>query len=597
MAQDEIKNTDDEVPTSSPTVVPNISPARLQVIIAGLWLSIFMSAIDGTIITTGLVKISSDFNALGQAAWLVTTYLLTYNAFLMIVAKLSDVWGLKSILIFCNAFFLIWSMACGASQSMTQLIVFRALQGIGGSGLYSLVFVTLMQLITPDKLGFYSGIISSVFAVANLLGPILGGVISDHTTWRWIFFINGPIVSTALVLLFFSMPGKADGKSNMDRLRNFDFIGGTLSVCWPIPLLFALQEGGANYAWSSGVIIGTLVAGIVGFFLFGCFEAWITFRTKKEAIFPVRFLTNPAMILLLLSQGLQGMPFYVSVIQLPQRFQAVNHTSAERAGILLLPLTLLTPVGSMIGGIVMGRRLHAEYILVISAAVVSIGIGLLSSLPTSMAFPIATYGYEIITGFGLGLGSPPYYYLLPITVAEKDISVATGALNMMRTLGGCVAVAICSALNHSSLRQHLPTFLTPEQVSAVEASNTAMQALPRALQLKVAQVFGESFNRQMKVMLAFTCLNVLATIALVIVRKRRGILGAVPVRREENEFMKREKAKSIDGEKRADSEKANKTQNVTLSKETAEESARQVDEISIARDSGEGEGAAKEFKV
>jgi MFS family permease len=218
----------------------------------------------------------------------------------MLTAKFSDVWGLKNVMLTCNAIFLIFSMACGGSQSMVQMIVFRALQGIGGSGCYSLTFVAIMKLITPEKMGFYSGIISSVFALANLLGPILGGVIVDNTTWRWIFFINGPIVATALVLLFTSMPGLKDGKSNKDRVRSFDFLGGILSVCWPVPLLFALQEGGAHYEWDGGVIIGTLTTGLALFLIFGAYEAWITYQTIGEAVFPFRFITNPSMALLML---------------------------------------------------------------------------------------------------------------------------------------------------------------------------------------------------------------------------------------------------------------------------------------------------------
>ncbi|KAG9196406.1 hypothetical protein G6011_01527 [Alternaria panax] len=170
--------------TSSIPLVPKISSKRLHIVIAGLWLCLFLSALDTTIVTTALIKISSDFDALEQAAWLITAYLLTYNS------KVSDIWGLKSLLLLCASVFLIFSMACGGAQTMTQLIVFRAFQGIGGSGLYSLTFVSIMKMIVPEKIGFYSGIVSSVFALENLLGPLLGGVIVDRTTWRWIFFMK-----------------------------------------------------------------------------------------------------------------------------------------------------------------------------------------------------------------------------------------------------------------------------------------------------------------------------------------------------------------------------------------------------------------------
>ncbi|KAF2280872.1 MFS general substrate transporter [Westerdykella ornata] len=492
-----------------------------------LWLSLFISALDTTIITTSLIKISSSFDALERGAWLITTYLLTYNAFIMISANMSDIFGLKFALVACCICFLIFSLACGGAQTMVQLIVFRAFQGIGGSGLYSLVFVAIIKLITPEKASFYSGVISSCFAIANTLGPVLGGVISDRSSWRWIFFMNGPIVGTALVILFFSMPGLGDGESKIERLRGFDAIGGVLSVCWPIPLIFALQEGGVRYAWSSAIILGTLIAGLAGLLIFGIYEAWIPFRTKKDAVFPIKFFTNPSMVLLLLCMFLLGMPFYVAVIQLPQRFQAVNGTSAERAGILLLPVTLMTPFGAMLGGLLMGRKIAAEYLLILSTGIASVGIGLLSSLPTSVGFWPGTYAYEIITGLGLGLASPVYYFLLYTSVEDKDIAVGTGALNMLRTLGGCVAVAICSAIHNTILDDRLPSIL-PSSQSALIENFDRLDNLPPGVKTQLGEIFGHSYNRQFQAILGFSLLNFVVAIGLAVVRKRMGIFGIGP---------------------------------------------------------------------
>jgi len=335
------------------------------------------------------------------------------------------------------------------------------------------------------------------------------------------------------------MPGLSDGKSNRERMRGFDIVGGILSVCWPVPLLFALQEGGAAYPWSSGVIIGPLVAGVIAFLLFGSWETWISFKTTRDAIFPVRFITNPAMGLLLLSMLLLGMPFYAAVVQLPQRFQSVNFTSAERSGILLLPITLLTPVGAMSAGLAIGKKVTAEIALIFGTAVVSIGVGLLSSLPTGSHFCNATYGYEIITGLGLGLATPPYFMLLHSACEEKDVSVATGALNMARTLGGCIAIAVCSALHHSVLRSKLPAFLTSDQIKAVEETSAYIAKMPADVKEDIGRVFGKSYNRQFQVMLGFACLNVVVAFALALVRKKKGIYGVMPVRTVENEFMKK----------------------------------------------------------
>ncbi|CAO2648981.1 Nn.00g099300.m01.CDS01 [Neocucurbitaria sp. VM-36] len=547
MAEDREATTTGEATPTAASAIPNISPAKLHTIIAGLWLCLFISALDTTIVTTALIKISSGFNALEQGSWLVTAYLLTYNSFLMMTAKLSDIWGLKNLMLSCAVLFLIFSMACGGAQTMVQLIVFRAFQGIGGSGLYSLSFVAIMKLISPEKLGFYAGIISSVFAMANLLGPLFGGIISDRTTWRWIFFINGPIVSIAIGLLFFSMPTLKDGKTNSERIRSLDGIGGLLSVCWPISLIFALQEAGGSHSWSSGVIVGTLVTGVGVLVVFVLYEIWVTYRTKKEPIFPIHLLRNPAMALILLSMFLLGMPFYVIFVQLPQRFQVVNFTSAERAGILLLPATLVSPVGAMIASLA-AKMVPVEFVLILATAVVCTGIGLLSSLPTYSHLWPGVYGYEIITGLGLGLASPPYFMLVATSIPERDIAVGTGALNMVRTLGGAVAVAICTAIHREYLNDKLPDFLSPEQVIAVQGSSSSIAQMPEDVRNRIGSSFGGSYNRQFQIMLAFTGLNFLIAILLALVRKRMGLFNAQPDRKEDNEFMKAAQKRSSDEE-------------------------------------------------
>ncbi|KAL1610971.1 hypothetical protein SLS59_000608 [Nothophoma quercina] len=381
-------------------------------------------------------------------------------------------------------------------------------------------------------------------------------------------------------LMFFSMPTLKDGKSNAERIRGLDGIGGILSICWPIPLIFALQEAGVSHPWSSGVIIGTLVAGIVLFFLFGFYETWITYRTKTEPIFPIRFLCNPSMALILLSMFLLGMPFYVIFVQLPQRFQMVNFTTAERAGILLLPCTLVSPVGAMAAGLA-AKRIATEYVLILAAAIVCIGTGLMGSLPTHSHLWTGIYGYEVIVGLGLGLASPPYFMLLATSIAEKDISVGTGALNMMRTLGGCVAVAICTAVHREYTTDRLTVYLSPDQIAAVQTSSAALAQMPDTLKNEVAEVFGESYNRQFLIMLAFTGLNVLVTVLLVVVRKRAGVFGVMVERKEENEFFKTA-GKATDEEQ----EPAKENEKEEIGVQTTQ-SADESDEILAAQITGE----------
>jgi len=349
---------------------------------------------------------------------------------------------------------------------------------------------------------------------------------------------SGPIIVVAIGLLILSMPTPRDATSSKQGLRGFDWIGGTLSVCWPIPLIFALQEGGIHYEWSSGTIIGTLATAAILLSLFSLYEAWASYKTKVDVIFPARFITDPQSALLLFSMFLLGMPFSVMFIQLPQRFQGVNFTSAERAGILLLPVSLLTPVGAMVGGALNARKVPAEYLLLTGTAVISIGTGLLSSLSVESSISPITYGYEVIIGFGLGLASSPYFIILYTCVEEKDAPVGTGILNMLRTLGGAVAIAVCSALHNTVWRDKSLAFLSPAEIAGAKSSGTSIAQLPQQSRLELGRAFGRSYNKQFKVIMAFTVLNFAVAILLSVVRKRKGAFGKLPIRREENEFMK-----------------------------------------------------------
>lgn len=263
---------------------------------------------------------------------------------------------------------------------------------------------------------------------------------------------------------------------------------------------------------------------------------------------------------------LLGMPFYVIFVQLPQRFQTVNFTTAERAGILLLPCTLVSPVGAMVTGLA-AKKIATEYILILSAAIVCIGTGLMGSLPTHSHLWTGIYGYEVIVGLGLGLAGPPYFMLLATSIAEKDISVGTGALNMMRTLGGCVAVAICTAVHREYTVDRLAGYLSPEQIIAVQTSSAALAQMPEILRNEVAGIFGGSYNRQFLIILSFTVLNLLVTVLLAVIRKRKGVFGKMAERTEENEFFKAAE-KAGDEEKRPASTSEKDTAGVQAAQST-----------------------------
>lgn len=223
-----------------------------------------------------------------------------------------------------------------------------------------------------------------------------------------------------------------------------------------------------------------------------------------------------------------GFSFYPAIILLPQRFQAVNNATPSRAGIQLLTLTLVSPVFSFLAGSLMPhRKPPAEYIILIAASLITLGIGLMSSLPTSMTTPAAIYGYEAIIGAGLGAVMPASYFLLKIHVPEGDIASATGVTNTARTMGGCISVSVCTALLHNSMDTGLAHVLSSAQLSAIKESLASMADLDGEQRRRVMGVFGDAYNRQFRVLVAFALCNVLVAglLVLAIRRKERRKLG------------------------------------------------------------------------
>ncbi|QDS73246.1 hypothetical protein FKW77_004100 [Venturia effusa] len=509
----------DPLPPS--TILQNISPTRLNIITAGLWLSLFISSIEVTIVSTALFKISDDLNALTQSHWVIVAYLFTYNAFLLIMAKLSDIFGPKLLLMGSNVMFLAFSVACGSAKTMNQLIIFRAFQGIAGSAMFSLVFTVMVKMVTLEKVGIYSAIISSVFAFSNLLGPVLGGVITDQSSWRWIFWMNAPINFAAILILGASMPAFPLPSFNRDLLRRIDPIGCLLSISWAIPLVFALQEGGASFSWASGAILGPLIGGIGAATIFVTWEVWLGKRTL-DTILPMRLFGDLVVVLVFASVLLMGFSFYPAILLLPQRFQAVNNASPSRAGIQLLTLTLTSPIFSFLAGSLMPhRKPPAEYIILLAASLITLGIGLLSSLPTSSITPAAIYGYEAILGAGLGAVMPASYFLLKMHVPEGDIASATGVTNTARTIGGCISVSICTALLHNSMDTGLAHVLDKSELKSIKESLASMKNLSMEERMGVMRVFGDAYNRQFRVLIAFALCNVLVAGLLILAVRRK----------------------------------------------------------------------------
>ena len=281
--------------TINPPTQLDLPPWRRNLLLASLFTGLFLSFLDSTIVSVALATIASQFHDFEHATWVVTAYLLAYMSFAIIIARLSDIFGRKTIEVASFLMFIGFSLGCGLSRNMTQLIVFRALQGVGGSGLYSMTMIIALQIVPMSKIGMISGIIGMVLVLAGVLGPILSGAITGDqhsSTWRWIFYMNVPIGGVALILLRIAWPRDRHQRSfTMKGILSVDVLGCLLLLAASVLLIFALQEAGAFvYAWNSSMVIACLCVSGVSFVAFVVWQELLDRHQKwpVQLVFPMR---------------------------------------------------------------------------------------------------------------------------------------------------------------------------------------------------------------------------------------------------------------------------------------------------------------------
>ncbi|KAI0379255.1 major facilitator superfamily domain-containing protein [Hypomontagnella monticulosa] len=513
-----------ENPTTGPENNDNpnryLSGARLFLAVLGLGIAVFLPTAEASIISTSLVTISKDLDGYDQSSWVITAYLLTYTGFLVIWSKLTGMMGLRPAVLFSTVIFMAFSAACGAARSMTQLIVFRAIQGIGGSGLYSVPTIGMFQLVPGSRYSQINGIAASIMAISLLIGPLIGGAISQTGDWRWIFYFNVPAgaVSAGLVLAVIPsrFPRHCDPptekrlgdtvlSSSIGFLNRADVPGAFLLLGASILLVAALEEGGVHFAWNSAAIIVFFILSGILWIVFGLWE-WYASREgfKVEPMFPRRFFSNRVFLGVLLGCFISGVPLIVAVIEIPQRYQLVNAATPIQAGARLLAYAAMLPFGIVLSNALTGKfRVAFVYTLILGAALQTIGFALLSTLPTTVETWTGQYGYSVISGLGIGISIGTFYVIGPIAVDKKDQHLAVGAGMQSRLLGSAVGIAIVNSVLNGYLREHLSLVLPSSMLDQLLQSAANLETFDSDVQFKVRAAYGEAFNLQMRATIAF----------------------------------------------------------------------------------------------
>lgn len=435
-------------------------------VLAALMLTLLLEALDQTIVGTALPSIVGYFQGFDRYSWVVTAYLLASTTMIPVISKLSDQFGRKWFLIAGVVIFLAGSFLSGLSQSMNQLIVFRAIQGIGAGTGIALVFTAVGDVFTPAERAKWQGIFSGVYGFSSVVGPTLGGWLTDHgpllgnlvtdaTRWRWIFYINLPVGIIALLALLIYMPARLSQPSNNYRgwaaLKRVDFLGALLASGATVCLLLGLSWGSdQTYAWNSAQIIGTLVAAGVLYILFVVVE-----RFALEPLLPLHlfkgqvFSADAALTLFM------GMVLLPSVIYLPLFLQGVLGETATNSGLVLTPLTISLVIGSATSGFLIGRlgRYHLQ--TVVAVIILSVGIFFLGRMTADTTYVVACI-YMVIAGVGMGLFFPVQTLVAQNSVPRKLMGVGTGVITYVRALGQTLGVAIAGTVVNNTIASDLP---------------------------------------------------------------------------------------------------------------------------------------------
>ncbi|KAJ5540177.1 hypothetical protein N7513_008509 [Penicillium frequentans] len=498
---------------------------RLILTIIGLLIGFFLSNLDVTIVSSSLTNITDSLNGFEKRSWIVTGYLATYTGSMAIWTKISDIIGRKLATIASLFILLAFSIGCGCAQTVNQLIVFRALQGIGGAGAYALAILCIYEIAPKTKLPTYSGVMSFCIAVAALLGPIIGGALAQHAAWRWVFLINAPLCAIAILIIMFAMPKHfgLDQHTPSFRTRasyrsfaNLDIVGSFLMIAGSFLIVTVLNEANLAFSWDSRASIALLVLTGVSWIAFFVWEWYLSGVPGADPIFPKRWLCDRPWMGILLSSFVTGAPWNVVLVYVPQQAQILLGKSPLESGIYLIAYSAVAAAAAAIVNIASSKgRIPFFYSLLVGCIIHTVGVGLLSMITRSKGFRAADIGYEIIAGAGIGITLGVLLLATPYIVEDRDLAIATGTIVQLRFLGGAIGLAIASNILNGRLAHHLKGVLTSHELHLFLENVTTVQKLSPHLQDEVKSVFANSYRTQLIVMIGFAAAQLPAVLLLI----------------------------------------------------------------------------------
>jgi EmrB/QacA subfamily drug resistance transporter len=430
------------------TLTHQIPDNRRYWVLATVMLVQFVSILTSTIVSTAAPTIVDDLHGLNLYAWLFAAYMLASSVAVPVVGKLSDLFGRRPFYLMGLIVFLIGSAASGLSQNMGELIAARALTGIGGGAMLALSVTTIGDIFSPRERGRWMGLIMSVFGLGSIVGPLVGGLITDHWGWRWVFYVNLLPGLIALGLISFLLPRIAAH----GRVR-IDWPGIALLIAGLVPILIGLTWAGITYPWASPQVIGSIGGGALVLVAFAIWE-----NRATEPVLSLHLFESRAFTVAVILSFLMGIALFGSLTFLPLYAQGVLGYSAQDAGLVLSPMMIGFVVGSLIGGQVTTRTGRYKIQTVIGMGMGTVGMFLLSRLTASSDFTQALVAM-VITGVGVGLVFPTLSVVVQSAFPYRMLGTANAGRQFLNNLGSVVGVPVMATIVIETLKNELPSHL------------------------------------------------------------------------------------------------------------------------------------------